>query len=76
MSPLAQAWSQEEMYYIAERAYRLHCEGRLREAETLFAGLSAVSPADAYYRRALAAVRSQLKRHTSPSSQLLHFEDR
>jgi len=60
MTPSPHDWSQEELYYIAERAYRLQCEGWLHEAEILFAGLSAVVPSDAYYRRALAAVRSRL----------------
>jgi tetratricopeptide (TPR) repeat protein len=55
-------WSREELYYIAERAYRLYCEGRLHEAGILFEGLATIDPEDAYCRKALAAISIRLGR--------------
>jgi tetratricopeptide (TPR) repeat protein len=50
------AWSREEIFYVAERGYRLYREGRLRDAAILFEGLAAVDPEGAYCRRALSAI--------------------
>jgi tetratricopeptide (TPR) repeat protein len=60
VSTLLDGWSREEVYYVAERGYRLYCEGRLHEAAILFAGLVAIDPENAYCRRALAAISSGL----------------
>src|SRR5215471_10117046 len=59
---LQAAWSKEERYYIAERGYRLYCEGRLPEAGILFEGLVALDPGDAYCHKALAAIHICLGR--------------
>jgi hypothetical protein len=67
MRVLLAGWSQEEIYYIAERAYRLYLQGRLREAAILFAGLIAIDPENAYCRRALASIRSDLRQSKAPS---------
>jgi Flp pilus assembly protein TadD len=49
-------WSEEEVYCVAERAYGLYRQGRLREAAILFEGIAAVDPHNTYVHKALAAV--------------------
>ena len=60
-------WSREEIYYIAERAYRLYRQGKLREAAILFAGLHAADPGNTYCEQALAAIRSGLAQRQLPA---------
>jgi Flp pilus assembly protein TadD len=60
MSALLPGWTREEIYYLAERAYRLYREGTLREAAILFEGLAAVDPENLYCRKALAAICMKL----------------
>src|SRR5262249_13172607 len=59
---LLPGWSREEVYYIAERGYRLYQQGRLLEAGILFEGLAVIDPEDAYSRKALAAIHIRLGR--------------
>ena len=53
-------WSQEEIYFIAERGYRLYLQGQLHDAAILFAGLIAIDPENAYCRKALGAIATAL----------------
>lgn len=46
----------EELYAIAKTAYFFYYQGRLDEARTLFQGLYAVNPTDAYFAKALGVV--------------------
>lgn len=46
-------YSDEELYSIARTAYFFYYQGRLNEARTLFQGLYAVNPTDAYFAKAL-----------------------
>jgi tetratricopeptide (TPR) repeat protein len=50
------AWSEEDVYLVAERAHELYLQGRHREACVIFEGLVTVDPANAYCRDALGAV--------------------
>lgn len=49
-------YSDEELYAIAKTAYYFFYQGRLNEARTLFQGLYAVNPLDAYFAKALGVV--------------------
>ena len=49
-------YSDEELSAIARTAWFFYCQGRVSEARTLFQGLYAVNPADAYFARALGVV--------------------
>lgn len=49
-------YSDEELYAIAKTAYFFFYQGRLSEARTLFQGLYAVNPTDAYFAKALGVV--------------------
>lgn len=49
-------YSDEELYSIARTAYYFFYQGRIAEARTLFQGLYAVNPLDAYFARALGVV--------------------
>ena len=49
-------YSDEELYSIARTAYYFFYQGRVAEARTLFQGLYAVNPLDAYFARALGVV--------------------
>src|SRR5690242_382198 len=49
-------YTDEELYAIAKTAYFFYYQGRLAEARTLFQGLYAVNPADAYFAKALGVV--------------------
>jgi len=53
-------WSQEEIYFIAERGYRLYLQGQLQDAAILFAGLIAIDSENAYCRKALGAIATAL----------------
>jgi hypothetical protein len=53
-------WSREEIYYVAERGYRLYLEGELHRAAILFEGLVAIDSENAYCRKALGAIASAL----------------
>ena len=57
------AWSEEEIYLIAERAYDLALQGRYDVAAVLFDGLVAAAPSNLYARRSLAAILIQSDRH-------------
>ena len=59
---LLPGWSREEVYYIAERGYRLYREGRMLEAGILFEGLIVIDSEDPYCRKALAAIHISLGR--------------
>jgi thioredoxin-like negative regulator of GroEL len=56
------AWTDEEVYLIAERGYELAMQGRYENACILFEGLLAAAPANLYARRALAAVQFTMGR--------------
>lgn len=49
-------YSDEELYAVARVAHAFFHQGKLAEARTLFQGLFAVNPRDAYFARALAVV--------------------
>lgn len=49
-------YSDEELYAIAKTAYYFYYQGRVAEARTLFQGLYAINPADAYFAKALGVV--------------------
>lgn len=49
-------YSDEELYAVARTAYAFFHQGKLVEARTLFQGLFAVNPRDAYFARALGVV--------------------
>lgn len=49
-------YSDEELYSIARTAYFFFYQGRIAEARTLFQGLYAVNPLDAYFAKALGVV--------------------
>lgn len=49
-------YTDEELYSIARSAYLFFYQGRINEARTLFQGLYAVSPTDAYFAKALGVV--------------------
>lgn len=49
-------YSDEELYSIAKTAYYFFFQGKLNEARTLFQGLYAVNPLDAYFAKALSVV--------------------
>jgi type III secretion system low calcium response chaperone LcrH/SycD len=49
-------YTDEELYAIARTAYVFFYQGRIPEARTLFQGLYAVNPADAYFAKALGVV--------------------
>ena len=49
-------YSDEELYAIAKTAYFFFYQGRVNEARTLFQGLYAINPADAYFAKALGVV--------------------
>jgi type III secretion system low calcium response chaperone LcrH/SycD len=49
-------YSDDELYAIAKTAYFFFYQGRLSEARTLFQGLYAVNPTDAYFAKALGVV--------------------
>lgn len=49
-------YTDDELYAIAKTAYVFYYQGRIAEARTLFQGLYAVNPADAYFAKALGVV--------------------
>lgn len=49
-------YTDEELYAIAKVAYFFFYQGRVNEARTLFQGLYAVNPTDAYFAKALGVV--------------------
>ncbi|QRO00418.1 SycD/LcrH family type III secretion system chaperone [Archangium violaceum] len=49
-------YTDDELYAIAKTAYFFYYQGRVNEARTLFQGLYAVNPADAYFAKALGVV--------------------
>lgn len=49
-------YSDEELYAVAKTAYFFFYQGRINEARTLFQGLYAVNPLDAYFAKALGVV--------------------
>jgi predicted Zn-dependent protease len=63
MPPQLPPWTREEIYHVAERAYRLYRQGRLSDAGILFEGLTAVDPENVYCQRALAAICMGLNQH-------------
>lgn len=65
------AWSPKDVYFIAERAYGLYRQGRLREAAVLFEGLVIVDPENVYCRKALTAVCIGLGEHQFASPEAL-----
>lgn len=49
-------YTDDELYSIARTAYLFFYQGRINEARTLFQGLYAVNPTDAYFAKALGVV--------------------
>jgi type III secretion system low calcium response chaperone LcrH/SycD len=49
-------YTDEELYAVAKVAYFFFYQGRVNEARTLFQGLYAVNPTDAYFAKALGVV--------------------
>ena len=49
-------YTDEELYAVAKTAYFFFYQGRINEARTLFQGLYAVNPLDAYFAKALGVV--------------------
>lgn len=49
-------YTDEELSSIARTAWFFYCQGHVSEARTLFQGLYAINPADAYFARALGVV--------------------
>ena len=49
-------YTDDELYAIAKTAYFFYYQGRIAEARTLFQGLYAINPADAYFAKALGVV--------------------
>lgn len=49
-------YTEEELYAVARVAYAFFHQGKINEARTLFQGLFAVNPRDAYFARALGVV--------------------
>ena len=49
-------YTDEELYAVARTAHAFFHQGKVAEARTIFQGLFAVSPRDAYFARALAVV--------------------
>jgi type III secretion system low calcium response chaperone LcrH/SycD len=49
-------YTDDELYSIAKTAYFFFYQGRVNEARTLFQGLYAVNPTDAYFAKALGVV--------------------
>jgi type III secretion system low calcium response chaperone LcrH/SycD len=49
-------YTDDELYSIARTAYLYFYQGRINEARTLFQGLYAVCPTDAYFAKALGVV--------------------
>jgi type III secretion system low calcium response chaperone LcrH/SycD len=49
-------YSDEELYSIARLGYFFFYQGKVNEARTIFQGLYAVNPADAYFAKALGVV--------------------
>jgi predicted Zn-dependent protease len=61
--PANPVWTREEIYHVADRAYRLYREGRLRDARILFEGLIAIDPENTYCPKALAAICMGLQQY-------------
>jgi Flp pilus assembly protein TadD len=53
--------SDEELYAIASQGYFLFLQGKSEAARTVFEGLVAIDPRNAYYYRALGAIYWRLK---------------
>lgn len=53
-------WKQQAAYWIGERAYLLHTEGRFQESLTLFEGLAALDPTNLYYLDSISALHLAL----------------
>lgn len=49
-------YSDEELYSIARTGYYFYYQGKLNEARTVFQGLYAINPMDAYFAKALGVV--------------------
>lgn len=49
-------YSDEELYSIARMGYFFYYQGKVEEARTIFQGLYAVNPLDAYFAKALGVV--------------------
>jgi predicted Zn-dependent protease len=49
-------WTEEDVYLVAERAHALYEQGCYADACTIFEGLLAIDPENAYCREALGAV--------------------
>lgn len=49
-------YTDEELYSIARTGYYFYYQGKVNEARTVFQGLYAINPLDAYFARALGVV--------------------
>lgn len=50
------AWSEEEVYLLADRGYAFYLQGQYQQAGVIFEALTAIDPCNAYCRNALATV--------------------
>lgn len=50
-------WTQQEIHFVADRAYSLYLQGRTSEAQTMFEGLLEVEPSNRYCHMALALLK-------------------
>mgnify|MGYP001618377184 CR=1 FL=1 len=46
-------YTEEELYFIAQHAYTLFLNGKIKDAQAIFEGLVAVNPRNDYYYRAV-----------------------
>jgi type III secretion system low calcium response chaperone LcrH/SycD len=53
-------YSEDELYSIAQQGYTLFLNGKIKDAQTIFEGLTAVDPRNDYYYRALGVVYHRL----------------
>ncbi|MFN7130922.1 MAG: tetratricopeptide repeat protein [Myxococcales bacterium] len=49
-------YTDEQLYAVARTAYNFFNQGKVKEARTIFQGLFAINPRDAYFARALGVV--------------------
>ena len=58
---MSEAWSEDEIYLAAGRAYELAMQGQYTDAAIIFDGLTAIAPQNSYVRCSLAALCTQLE---------------
>ncbi len=60
-NPWKSGWKEQAAYWISERAYLLHTEGRFRESLTLFEGLASLDPSNLYSKDSISALHLALE---------------